>query len=89
MDSESDLATTSEMTGSGLCQPANTHQTYYVSRRDLPVSCPMPDMCLWNSHPRVYLPLEETGAVRCPYCSALYILTGSDPDQGVGEEAGI
>jgi len=37
-------------------------------------------MCLWDSHPRVYLPLEEDGAARCPYCSALYILTGSEPD---------
>ena len=77
------------MTASGLCQPANTRQTYFVSRRDLPVSCPMPDTCLWNSHPRVYLPLEELGAARCPYCSALYVLTGADPDQGLREEAGI
>jgi uncharacterized Zn-finger protein len=34
----------------------NTQKTYEVSRADLPVSCPLPDMMLWNSHPKVYLP---------------------------------
>ena len=28
---------------------------------DLPLACPMPGMYLWNSHPRVYLPIEATG----------------------------
>ena len=27
---------------------------------DLPLSCPMPGMYLWNSHPRVYLPIESS-----------------------------
>lgn len=54
---------------------ANTEKCYYVTRADLPVSCPMPHMVLWNAHPKVYLPLEETGKARCPYCSALYVLT--------------
>jgi len=34
----------------------------------------MPDMVLWNSHPRVYLPIEETGFCKCPYCGAEYTL---------------
>jgi uncharacterized Zn-finger protein len=34
----------------------------------------MPGMQLWNSHPRVYLPIEETGWAKCPYCSAEYTL---------------
>jgi len=34
----------------------------------------MPQMYLWNSHPRVYLPIEPTGWVKCPYCSAEYTL---------------
>jgi len=42
---------------------------------DLPVSCPMPGMYLWNSHPKVYLALEEEGRVKCPYCGATYALT--------------
>jgi uncharacterized Zn-finger protein len=47
---------------------------YTVTARDLPLSCPMPDMSLWNGHPRVYLPIEETGFAKCPYCGAEYTL---------------
>lgn len=53
---------------------ANTKKVYEVSRADLPLSCPMPGMMLWNSHPKVYLPIETTGKARCPYCSADYVL---------------
>lgn len=53
---------------------ANTARCYEVKRADLPLSCPMPDMELWDSHPRVYLPIEETGREQCPYCGAVYIL---------------
>ena len=47
---------------------------YTVTVKDLPLSCPMPDMTLWNSHPRVYLPIEPTGFAKCPYCGAEYTL---------------
>lgn len=53
---------------------ANTEQVYQVSRSELPLSCPTPEQKLWNSHPRVYLPIEETGEASCPYCSARYEL---------------
>ena len=36
---------------------ANALHQYEVSAVDLPLSCPMPGMLLWNSHPRVYLPI--------------------------------
>jgi len=52
----------------------NAQNRYEVTEADLPVHCPLPRMSLWNSHPRVYLPLEETGEARCPYCGALYVL---------------
>ena len=45
-----------------------------VSRADLPLSCPQPDQRLWNAHPRVYLPIEETGEAVCPYCDTHYKL---------------
>ncbi len=54
---------------------ANAENRYEVTRADLPLSCPMPDMSLWNSHPKVYLPIEKTGAAKCPYCGADYSLT--------------
>ena len=34
----------------------------------------MPGMYLWNSHPRVYLPIEATGWAKCGYCGAEYTL---------------
>ena len=40
---------------------ANAQHRYQVRAGDLPLSCPMPGMYLWNSHPKVYLPVEETG----------------------------
>jgi len=55
----------------GLVEP-NSQNLYTVSRSDLPLSCPMPGMYLWNSHPRVYLPIEKTGEAKCPYCGADY-----------------
>lgn len=56
-----------------LLQP-NAQNTYEVTRQDLPLACPMPQMYLWNSHPRVYLPIEKTGSAKCPYCGAEYHL---------------
>lgn len=53
---------------------ASTKLTYTITEADLPLSCPMPDMRLWDSHPRVYLPIEDTGHVICPYCDAEYFL---------------
>jgi len=57
-------------------QPANAERRYTVRREDLPLGCPTPEMSLWNSHPRVYLPIEATGEATCPYCGALFVLEG-------------
>ena len=54
--------------------PANTQRQYEITKKDLPLSCPSPAMALWNSHPRVYLPIEETGWAKCGYCGAEYTL---------------
>ena len=56
-----------------LIEP-NAENSYRVTRADLPLSCPMPGMYVWNSHPRVYLPIEPTGEAKCPYCSADFFL---------------
>ena len=57
---------------------ANAKPSYRVSRDSLPLHCPLPDMYLWNSHPKVYLPIEATGAAKCPYCGTEYQLAGVD-----------
>jgi len=51
---------------------SNASTRYKVTTHDLPLCCPMPQMTLWNSHPRIYLAIEKTGEARCPYCGALY-----------------
>lgn len=61
---------------STLVQP-NAEHHYQVTAADLPLSCPMPGMHLWNSHPRVYLPIEATGRAKCPYCGATYGLVAA------------
>lgn len=58
--------------------PANAQNRYGVRPKDLPLSCPMPGMYLWNSHPKVYLPVEVTGEAKCPYCGAEYQMTDAD-----------
>ncbi len=61
-----------------MAQPALktacSEKVYVVTEDDLPLSCPTPEMALWNAHPRVYLPIEATGEAICPYCGAKYTL---------------
>ena len=59
-----------------LIQPSAQNH-YEVTSEDLPLACPMPEMYLWNSHPRVYLAIEATGWAKCPYCGAEYTLNRS------------
>ena len=55
--------------------PANAENRYEVTRADLPLSCPMAGMALWNSHPKVYLPIvDDGGESTCAYCAAHYVL---------------
>jgi uncharacterized Zn-finger protein len=56
-----------------LIEPNKLRQ-YTVTVADLPLSCPMPDMFLWDSHPKVYLAIEPTGWAKCAYCGAEYTL---------------
>ena len=52
----------------------NSQSACDIERKDLPLHCPLPKMSLWNSHPRVYLPVEETGKAKCPYCGTEFTL---------------
>jgi len=53
---------------------ANAQNLYEVTEADLPLHCPMDGMSLWNSHPRVFLQIEDKGEAVCPYCGAEYVL---------------
>ena len=65
----------SENVSSGEVKQSNTANHYKVTRKDLPLHCPLPNTSLWNSHPRVFLEIEKTGKAKCPYCGAEYELT--------------
>jgi len=52
----------------------NTQRQREVTRAQLPLHCPMDDDSAWNSHPRVFLPIEERGEALCPYCGTRYVL---------------
>lgn len=51
-----------------------------ITYDDLPLTCPMRGQEQWNSHPKVMLPIEETGKSKCPYCGAEYVLKDWDPN---------
>lgn len=51
----------------------NQKKAVEVKPEDLPIHCPLEGSSLWNSHPRVYIPVEENGGTAvCPYCSTTY-----------------
>lgn len=55
-------------------QTPNARNFYEVTREDLPLHCPLPGTSLWNSHPRVFLPVDRLGEAKCGYCGAVYRL---------------
>ncbi len=56
-------------------QPNSVRQRI-ITDENLPLHCPMPGSSLWNSHPRIFLPIEDAPGqkIRCPYCGTVYIL---------------
>lgn len=57
-------------------QTPNAQPQVKVTAKDLPLHCPQPGSSLWNSHPRVFLPIEDSpdGRIVCPYCGTYYEL---------------
>lgn len=54
----------------------NTLRCIEITAKDLPLHCPMPNMVKWNAHPRVFLSIDKSGEVLCPYCGTRYKLNG-------------
>lgn len=63
-------------TQKGLRKP-NDQNRYEVTGADLPLHCPLPGSSLWNSHPRVYVPLDRNGHGKCIYCGAEFVRVDS------------
>lgn len=55
---------------------ANKERQIEITAADLPLHCPTPSQLLWNAHPRVFLPIGDSGEALCPYCGTRYILKG-------------
>ncbi len=56
-------------------KPTELNQRFIeVLAADLPLHCPPPSTKLWNTHPRVFLPIETAGEALCPYCGTRYKL---------------
>ena len=62
------------MSDAGALKTPNDRKRYEIRPEQLPICCPMPDQRLWDSHPRVWLPLGQVERARCPYCSAEFTL---------------
>ncbi len=59
-----------------MSQDLHSARVVEVTEQDLPLHCPLPAETVWNAHPRVFLPIEDKGEARCPYCGTLYRLKG-------------
>jgi uncharacterized Zn-finger protein len=60
------------MTEQATANPAQT--VIKVKHADLPLCCPDKAEDAAALHPRVFLPIEKSGRVVCPYCGAIYQL---------------
>ncbi|MCP3679413.1 MAG: zinc-finger domain-containing protein [Gammaproteobacteria bacterium] len=56
--------------GSRACE----QRQYEATAAELPLCCPPQDSRVWDTHPRVYLPIAASGHEVCPYCGAEYRL---------------
>ena len=62
-----------------MTNPQLSQDKVTVTARDLPLHCPLKNAPLWSQHPRVFLDIEDSGRILCPYCSTLYVFEGPKP----------
>lgn len=74
----------SESTKSPPADLPNAAERVTVTADDLPLHCPMPGKRLWDSHPRVYLPIKPAGEEICPYCGTRYVFAPPDSPGDAG-----
>ena len=55
---------------------SNRHKQVEITAADIPLHCPLPSQKVWDSHPRVFLPIGDNGEAQCPYCGTRYVLKG-------------
>jgi uncharacterized Zn-finger protein len=67
---------------SNMKNEAKPARTVEVTASELPLHCPTAEQTVWDAHPRVFLPIEESGEALCPYCGTLYKLKGGAGQSG-------
>jgi len=55
-------------------QEPNATTLVEVTRDELPMYCPTPEASLWNSHPRQFIPLQDSDECTCSYCGTVFKL---------------
>ncbi|MFT7214475.1 MAG: putative Zn-finger protein [Granulosicoccus sp.] len=55
-------------------QQPNSQTLVEVTWDELPLHCPTPDASLWDSHPKVFIPLDQSPEATCSYCGTVYRL---------------
>jgi len=58
-------------------KPSKQQAVVEVTSDELPMHCPAPGSALWDSHPRVYIALEDTPEAACSYCGTVFKLVDS------------
>jgi uncharacterized Zn-finger protein len=71
---ESDRPMKNDLNGRG--------RTVEITTAELPLHCPTAGQMVWNAHPRVFLPIEDSGESLCPYCGTRYVLKGGAAKSG-------
>lgn len=67
---------------------SNAQTFVEVTADQLPISCPLPDSPLWNSHPKVFIPLDDSPEAKCNYCGTVFRLVESRSPSIPGPESG-
>ncbi len=55
-----------------MTKPNQSTSYVELDGKDLPAYCPNPNMPIWSSHPRVYIPVDDNLSAQCPYCGTVY-----------------
>jgi len=61
-------------------KPSKQQTVIEVTKDELPMHCPAPGSALWDSHPRVFIALQDSPEASCSYCGTVYKLVESKSD---------
>ena len=67
------------------CIPANSEKVHQLDASEIlennEICCPPFEGCLWSSHPREFLKLDDKGEAKYPYCDTLYKLQAKTTEE--------